>query len=115
MTIPDARETLADAIDFARRNDDLVHLDLEVAEALLLELRPDPQLTAAWAHRGKLRSAAASMAKAIEKRGDAVRALAGGGEDMDRAVAFAANAVRELLEQLDELEPPDEVYTEVRS
>jgi hypothetical protein len=83
MRVPDARETLAGAIDFAKQNDDLVHLDLEVAEALALELRriPDPALLAAWAHRGKLRSVAASFAKAVKKHGDAVVRLAPDRED----------------------------------
>jgi hypothetical protein len=42
MTIPDVREVLAGAIDHARQNDDLVHLDLADAEALQLALARTP-------------------------------------------------------------------------
>jgi len=116
MRLPDVRGTLADAIDTARRNEDLVRMPLEVAEALQLELKrqPDPAVVAAWADWAKLRSAAQAFAKAAIKRGDAVVRLAQNREDMDRAVATAVNAARDLLAELDELEPPDEVYQVVR-
>jgi RecJ-like exonuclease len=71
-------------------------------------------VVAAWTARGKLRSAAKALAKAITKHGDLVIRLARDTDGMDRAVAGAANGANDLLAELDELEPPDEVYIEVR-